>query len=63
MKLRATIVVDFDAVDYVDAAKHQGFLEQFLQQIIEKYPEAKLAMRERRERNAESLDVALSGAK
>ncbi len=56
MRLRAQITVEFDAVDYVDAAEHQKTLRHYLDSITEKYPKATLAIRERRERNAESAE-------
>jgi hypothetical protein len=57
MKLRANVTIEFDAEDYVDAAKHQHVLEQFLQHIIEKYSDAKLVIRERRERHPDRFDI------
>lgn len=66
MKLRANVTIEFDAEDYVDAAKHQHALEQILQDITEKYADAKLVIRERRERHSERFDEdmrLLSGAK
>jgi hypothetical protein len=50
MKLRANVTIEFDAEDFVEAAKHQRVLEQFLQPIAEQYLDVKLVIRERRER-------------
>lgn len=50
MRLRAQILVDIDADDYVAAAKHQSALEAYLQEIQTRYPNATMVMRERRER-------------
>jgi hypothetical protein len=52
MRLRAQITLEFDAADYVDAAQHQRMLEEHLQRINGNYPNARLAIRERREREA-----------
>ena len=57
MRLRAQIVVDIDAADYVEAAAHQGALERHLKQIQQIYPNASLSMRERRERRHDALAV------
>lgn len=58
MRLRAQIVVDIDAGDYVEAAEHQSTLQRFLQDIQTRYPGASLSMRERRERRHDSLVVS-----
>ena len=50
MKLRAQIVVDIDAENYVEAAEHQRQLEVFLEQVRARYATAQLLIRERRER-------------
>jgi hypothetical protein len=50
MRLRAQITFDIDADDYVRAAEHQRFLERYLENISERYPNAKFLIRERRER-------------
>ena len=52
MKLRAQIVVDIDAENYVEAAEHQRHLELFLEHVRARYATAQLQMRERRERKA-----------
>jgi len=53
MRLRAQIIVDIAAGDFVEAAEHQKFLEQYLKSVRTRYPDAKLSMRERRERVAD----------
>ena len=53
MRLRAQITLEFDAADYIDAAEHQRTLEEHLQHIVRSYPNARLAIRERRERDSE----------
>jgi hypothetical protein len=55
MRLRAQIVVDIDAGDYVEAAEHQSALQHYLEEIQERYPNASLSMRERRERRHDGL--------
>jgi hypothetical protein len=55
MRLRAQIVVDIDAEDYVEAAEHQSALQQYLQEIQARYPNASMTMRERRERRHDGL--------
>jgi hypothetical protein len=52
MKLRAQIVVDIDAGNFVEAAEHQRHLESLLEGIRTRYATAQLQIRERRERNA-----------
>jgi hypothetical protein len=55
MRLRAQIVVDIDADDYVEAAEHQSSLQRYLTEIQTRYPNASLTMRERRERRHDGL--------
>jgi hypothetical protein len=55
MRLRAQIVVDIDAGDYVEAAEHQNILQRYLKDIQARYPEASLTMRERRERRQDGM--------
>lgn len=50
MKLRAQIVVDIDAENYVEAAEHQRHLELCLEHIRARYATAQMQFRERRER-------------
>jgi len=58
MRLRAQIIVDISADGYVEAAAHQQLLERFLNDVQKKYPDARLLMRERRERRAEPIASA-----
>jgi hypothetical protein len=51
MRLRANITIEFESLDFVDAAKHQRQLELFVKEIGEKYADVKLAIRERRTRH------------
>lgn len=60
MRLRAQIVVDIDAGDYVEAAMHQSALRQYLEQIQARYPNAEMTMRERRERRHDGLALETS---
>jgi hypothetical protein len=60
MRLRAQIIVDIDADDYVEAAEHQNALKTYLQEIQARYPNAEMTMRERRERRHDGL--VLEGA-
>jgi hypothetical protein len=53
MRLRAQITVDFEAADFVEAAAHQKVIQRHLEQIQADYPNANLAIRERRERRPE----------
>ncbi|MBA4014098.1 MAG: hypothetical protein C0481_19725 [Phenylobacterium sp.] len=50
MKLWGQISIELNVGDYVEAAEHQRRLEAILEQARAVYPEATLAMRERRER-------------
>ena len=59
MKLCGQISVELSVDDYVEAADHQRRLEQILKLVREAYPDATLAMRERRERRPLSLAPAV----
>lgn len=48
--LRAEIVIEFDAVDFLEAASHQSRLAKAVAELKADYPTAKLAIRERRSR-------------
>jgi len=48
MKLRAQIVIDVDAEDFVQAAEHQVRIETFLREIKPAYPGVVVTFRERR---------------
>ena len=58
MKLCGQISIELTVDDFVEAADHQRRLEQLLATIRASYPEATLAMRERRERKALALEPA-----
>ena len=60
MKLCGQISVDLSVDDYVAAADHQRRLEQILKLVRDSYPDATLAMRERRLRKTMSLARAPS---
>ena len=55
MKLCGQISVELTVDDFVEAADHQRRLEALLATIRGSYPDATLAMRERRERRALAL--------
>jgi len=57
MKLCGQISIELTVGDFVEAADHQRRLEQLLATIRASYPEATLAMRERRERKALTLST------
>ena len=61
MRLRAQIVVDIDAADYVEAAEHQNLLQRYLKDIQDRYPDASLTMRERRERRHDGMASTVPG--
>lgn len=50
MELRAQIIVDISASDFVQAADHQSRLTGFVQELKTHYPEVQLVIRERRDR-------------
>jgi len=50
MKLRAQIMIDIDADDFVAAADHQRRIEAILGDIKQAYGQAELMFRERRPR-------------
>jgi hypothetical protein len=52
MKLRAEIVIEIDADDFVVAADHQKRIESILNHVREDYPQASMMLRERKERSA-----------
>ena len=55
MKLCGQISIELTVDDFVEAADHQKRLEALLATIRASYPDATLAMRERRERKALAL--------
>lgn len=52
MRLRASITVDIDAADYVEAATHQRRLQELFEAVSAAYPGAEFQFRERRVRAA-----------
>jgi hypothetical protein len=54
VRLRATISIEVDAVDYLEAAEHQRRLESHLSSVKSDYPEAWIAVTERRRPQAAS---------
>ncbi len=58
MKLCGQISIELTVDDFVQAADHQRRLEALLAQVQSSYPEATLAMRERRERRPMALTPA-----
>jgi len=60
MKLCGQISIELNVDDFVEAADHQKRLEGLLRLIRDSYPDATLAMRERRQRKALALARAPS---
>ena len=58
MKLCGQISIELNVCDYIEAADHQKRLEDILRLVRDAYPEATLAMRERRQRKAVPLSRA-----
>src|SRR6185437_11642559 len=58
MKLCGQISVELSVGDYIEAADHQKRLEDILRLVRDAYPDATLAMRERRQRKALPLTRA-----
>jgi hypothetical protein len=58
MKLCGQISVELNVGDYIEAADHQKRLEDILKLVRDAYPDATLAMRERRQRKALALTRA-----
>jgi hypothetical protein len=58
MKLCGQISIEFPAPDYFSLAEHQKRLEDILSYVRSSYPEATLAVKERRERKALNLPPA-----
>ncbi len=59
MKLCGQISVELNVGDYIEAADHQKRLEDILKLVRDAYPDATLAMRERRQRKAIPLTRAM----
>lgn len=62
MRLRAQIMVELSAEDFVEAADHQHRLAEFLGDLKRVYPNAELTIRERRERKPERIAVPVPEA-
>lgn len=60
MKLCGQISVELTVSDYIEAADHQKRLQEILELVRRAYPEATLAMRERRKRKVAPLTRAPS---
>jgi hypothetical protein len=58
MKLCGQISIELTVDDFVAAADHQRRLERLLADVRQTYPDATLAMRERRERKSLALGRA-----
>jgi hypothetical protein len=58
MKFCGQISIEFPAADYFSLAEHKRQLEEILNFIRSSYPEATLAVKERRERKALYLTPA-----
>ena len=52
MRLRASITIDIEADDYVEAAAHQRRLQELFEAVSAAYPGAEFQFRERRVRAA-----------
>jgi hypothetical protein len=59
IQLRAEILIEFDAEDFIEAATHQRRLAQAVAQLKADYPSAKLAIKERRDRGAKQAVAPL----
>ena len=57
MRLRATISIDLDASDFVDAADHQRRLQELFDVVRAAYPSAEFQFRERRARPARRVET------
>ena len=58
MKLCGQISIELNVCDYIEAADHQKRREDILRLVRDAYPDATLAMRERRQRKAVPLSRA-----
>lgn len=56
-KLKAEMVLEVSFRDYVEAADHQAWVEGFVRDLKDDYPEADLTIREMREK-ANALERA-----
>jgi hypothetical protein len=58
IQLRAEFLVDFDAADFVDAGSHQRRLAEVFAGLQQQYPDAKLSIRERRQRGLKEQEFS-----
>jgi hypothetical protein len=57
IRLRAEIVIEFDAADFLEAASHQSRLAKVVADLQQEYPAAKLGIRERRNRGPKEVEL------
>lgn len=57
IRLRAEIVIEFDAVDFLEAASHQSRLAEVVANLQRDYPAARLGIRERRDRGPKEVEL------
>jgi hypothetical protein len=57
IRLRAEIVIEFDAADFLEAASHQSRLAQIVAELQKDYPAVKLGIRERRDRGPKAVEL------
>jgi hypothetical protein len=57
IRLRAEIVIEFDAADFLEAASHQDRLAKLVAELQQDYPDTKLALRERRNRGPKEVEL------
>jgi hypothetical protein len=57
ISLRAQVTIDLSANDFASAADHQRRIEQLMDAIRDRYPEASLEFRERRPRPPRALPM------
>jgi hypothetical protein len=57
VRLRATIIIEFEADDFAAAAVHQNRLKEVTAGLSENYPDVVLSLRERRDRRPKEAEV------
>jgi hypothetical protein len=50
MKLRAELVIDLEAEDYIGAAEHQRFVETIFSELKDRYSQATMSIRQLRDK-------------
>lgn len=50
MQLRATLTIDLDVADFIEAGRHETILREGLRTLLGSYPDASLSFKERRPR-------------